>query len=144
MGSSVMNSGPTSAFPASLTRFRFRSSETIWEMTYSMTFHGGGGKKNRVVNTTLVLDPGSYNVRYFTDDSHAFNHWNTDPPDDPTMWGISVFIDDPVNRINRIAVSVISNSIIFSISKLFCIETCYPDTCRDSPVFKSLFCLCSR
>src|SRR5208282_866887 len=31
----------------------------VWEMTYSMTFHAGGGRKNRMVNTTIVLDKGN-------------------------------------------------------------------------------------
>ncbi len=63
----------------------------VWEMTYSMTFHAGGGRKNRVVNTTTMLDKGDYTLNYVSDDSHSFNDWNTDPPDDPTMWGITVY-----------------------------------------------------
>ena len=63
----------------------------IWEMTYSMTFHAGGGRKNRMVNTTVLLDKGEYELHYVSDDSHSFNHWNTDPPDDPTMWGITLY-----------------------------------------------------
>lgn len=62
----------------------------IWEMTYSMTFHAGGGRKNRLVNTTMLLDKGEYILQFVSDDSHAYNDWNTDPPDDPTMWGITV------------------------------------------------------
>jgi hypothetical protein len=62
----------------------------IWEMTYSMTFHAGGGRKNRSVSTTLILEKGEYILHYVSDDSHSFNHWNTDPPDDPTMWGITL------------------------------------------------------
>ncbi|MBI1806869.1 MAG: hypothetical protein HYR76_07455 [Ignavibacteria bacterium] len=65
--------------------------KTVWEMTYSMTFHAGGGRKNRVVSTTIMLDKGNYVLHYVTDDSHSFNHWNTDPPDDPTMWGITLY-----------------------------------------------------
>lgn len=67
--------------------------ERVWEMTYSMTFHGGGGRKNRVGNTTILLDKGSYELHYTSDDSHSYNHWNTDPPDDPTMWGITLYLD---------------------------------------------------
>jgi hypothetical protein len=67
------------------------SGKIIWEMTYSMTFHAGGGRKNRMVNTTLMLDRGSYKLHYVSDDSHSYNHWNTDPPDDPTMWGITLY-----------------------------------------------------
>lgn len=65
--------------------------KVIWEMTYSMTFHAGGGRKNRMVNTTLLLDKGDYKLHYVSDDSHSYDHWNTDPPDDPTMWGITLY-----------------------------------------------------
>ncbi len=67
------------------------SGRVIWEMTYGMTFHAGGGKKNRMVNTKMMLSPGTYTLRYRTDDSHSFNDWNTDPPEDPSMWGITIF-----------------------------------------------------
>ena len=63
----------------------------VWEMTYSMSFHAGGGRKNRMVSTSIILDAGSYILHYVTDDSHSFNRWNTDPPDDPTMWGITLY-----------------------------------------------------
>jgi hypothetical protein len=68
-----------------------RSGIVIWEMTYGMTFHAGGDRKNRMVNTTLLLDKGEYTLHYVTDDSHAYDSWNCDSPDDPTMWGITVF-----------------------------------------------------
>ena len=68
--------------------------KVIWEMTYGMTFHAGGGRKNRVVNTSLLLDKGEYKLRYISDDSHSYNHWNTDPPDDPTMWGITLYKEE--------------------------------------------------
>ena len=66
----------------------------IWEMTYEMTFHAGGGRKNRMVNATILLDKGEYKLHYVSDDSHSFNDWNTDPPDDPTMWGITIYKEE--------------------------------------------------
>ncbi|MBA4311897.1 MAG: hypothetical protein C0417_04610 [Chlorobiaceae bacterium] len=66
----------------------------VWEMTYGMTFHAGGGRKNRSVNTTIMLEKGNYTLHYISDDSHSFNDWNTDPPDDPTMWGITLYDAD--------------------------------------------------
>lgn len=63
----------------------------VWEMTYSMTFHAGGGRKNRMVSATILLDKGDYLLHYVSDDSHSYNHWNVDPPDDPTMWGITLY-----------------------------------------------------
>ena len=68
--------------------------EIPWEMTYAMTFHAGGAKKNRMVNTTIVLEAGSYTLRYRADDSHSFNGWNSAPPDDPTMWGITLHAEE--------------------------------------------------
>jgi hypothetical protein len=67
----------------------------VWEMTYEMTFHAGGGRKNRMVNTTILLDKGEYKLHYVSDDSHSYNNWNTDPPDDPTMWGITLYREEP-------------------------------------------------
>lgn len=71
-----------------------RSGMVVWEMTYSMTFHAGGGRKNRMVNTTIVLDKGDYKLRYKSDDSHSYNDWNADPPDDQDFWGITLFRDE--------------------------------------------------
>ncbi len=68
-----------------------KTGTVVWEMTYSMTFHAGGGRKNRLVNTPILLDKGEYKLRYKSDDSHSFTGWNTDPPDDPTMWGITIY-----------------------------------------------------
>ncbi|MBU2635661.1 MAG: hypothetical protein KJ963_01030 [Bacteroidetes bacterium] len=65
--------------------------KVVWEMTYSMTFHAGGARKNRLVNTTILLDKGEYRLRYVSDDSHSFNKWNDDPPDDAQYWGIILY-----------------------------------------------------
>ncbi len=64
--------------------------KVVWEMTYRMTEHAGGARKNRVYDGMIVLPAGKYTVFYETDGSHAFNDWNDDPPDDPTSWGITV------------------------------------------------------
>jgi hypothetical protein len=71
-----------------------RTGTAIWEMTYGMTFHAGGGRKNRMVNTTLILEKGEYRLRYRSDDSHSYNDWNVDPPDDQEGWGITLYRDD--------------------------------------------------
>ncbi len=71
-----------------------KSGNVVWEMTYSMTFHGGGNRKNRMVNTTIVLDKGEYVLHYASDDSHSWNDWNVDPPDDAEFWGITLFRDE--------------------------------------------------
>jgi hypothetical protein len=70
---------------------RMSDASRIWEMAYDMTFHAGGGRKNRTVNTTIMLDKGEYRLHFVSDDSHSYNNWNADPPDDPTMWGITIY-----------------------------------------------------
>jgi hypothetical protein len=66
----------------------------VWEMTYSMTMHAGGGRKNRSVNTTALLERGDYVLRFRSDDSHSYGDWNVDPPEDPMYWGITVYRDE--------------------------------------------------
>lgn len=66
------------------------SGRTIWEMSYRITEHAGGAKKNRMFDGTIVLEPGEYEVIYETDGSHSFNDWNESQPYDPFNWGITV------------------------------------------------------
>ncbi len=70
------------------------SGAVVWEMTYAMTFYAGGGRKNRMVNTTILLDKGDYTLRYRSDDSHSYGDWNVDPPEDQEYWGITLYHDD--------------------------------------------------
>jgi hypothetical protein len=70
-----------------------RTHSVVWEMTYSMTMHAGGGRKNRMVNTMIILDKGEYLLRFKSDDSHSAQDWNTEPPDDPQFWGITLSRD---------------------------------------------------
>ncbi len=67
---------------------------TVWEMTYNMTRNAGGAKKNRMVNSTILLDKGEYELHFETDDSHSFNDWNDDPPEDRTHWGITIYKEE--------------------------------------------------
>jgi hypothetical protein len=73
------------------------SGKVVWEMTYSMTFHAGGARKNRMVNTTFLLDKGEYRLYYKSDDSHSYENWNDDGPDDPEYWGITIYRDKDNN-----------------------------------------------
>lgn len=68
-----------------------RTGEVVWEMTYRTTTHAGGAKKNRLFDRYVSLDKGEYEVHYQTDDSHAFNDWNDDPPSDRTHWGVTIY-----------------------------------------------------
>jgi hypothetical protein len=71
-----------------------RTGTVVWEMTYGMTFHAGGHRKNRMVNTTIVLDGGEYKLHYVSDDSHCYNDWNVDQPEDPEFWGITLYREE--------------------------------------------------
>ncbi len=73
-----------------------RTGNVVWEMTYAMTFYAGGGRKNRMVKTTIVLDKGDYRLRFKSDDSHSYGDWNVDPPEDPEYWGITLYRDEGV------------------------------------------------
>jgi hypothetical protein len=68
-----------------------RTRKTVWKMDIRGTQHAGGGQKNRVQTATITLPPGEYVLRYESDDSHSFGHWNAAPPDDPDAWGITIY-----------------------------------------------------
>ena len=54
--------------------------DTLWKMTMDVTTHAGGANKNRLVDTTILLPAGMYQLKYKSDDSHSFNRWNATPP----------------------------------------------------------------
>jgi len=62
----------------------------MWEMKEPQTTHAGGAGKNRKVDVVITLPAGNYKLRYKSDDSHAFDHWNSLPPD-INFWGIAVY-----------------------------------------------------
>lgn len=66
----------------------------IWEMTYKKTTHAGGGTKNRLFSGTLKLSKGDYVLRYKTDDSHSTGNWNTTPPTNQELYGITVSFEN--------------------------------------------------
>ncbi|MGH7492978.1 MAG: hypothetical protein ACREOO_11350 [bacterium] len=68
-----------------------RSGRVLWEMTYRMTEHAGGGRKNRMLDDTISLKAGEYALHYKSDGSHSSRHWNDSPPHDPAHWGITVY-----------------------------------------------------
>ena len=62
----------------------------VWEMQEPKTVHAGGAGKNRQIDAVITLPAGNYKLRYKSDDSHAFDHWNSMPPD-INFWGIAVY-----------------------------------------------------
>lgn len=65
----------------------------VWDMTYRKTTHAGGAKKNRLFNDVVILPAGDYNVFFKTDDSHSYHDWNSRPPDDEEMYGITIYYE---------------------------------------------------
>jgi CubicO group peptidase (beta-lactamase class C family) len=63
---------------------------SVWEMQEEQTTHAGGAGKNRKIDVVVTLEPGKYKLRYKTDDSHSFDHWNALPPE-INFWGIAVY-----------------------------------------------------
>src|SRR3954469_6319864 len=66
------------------------SRKRVWTMDYGATEAAGGDSKNRLVDTTIHLDKGSYVVHYISDDSHSAEEWNAAAPPDGRRWGITV------------------------------------------------------
>jgi hypothetical protein len=66
------------------------SGRVVWEMTYRTSEHAGGADKNRLFDGTIRLPAGSYVLRYESDGSHSYEDWNSDPPDDPESWGVTL------------------------------------------------------
>ena len=62
----------------------------VWRMEAPRTTHAGGAGKNRKVDQVITLPAGNYKLRYKSDDSHAFDRWNSLPPD-INFWGIAVY-----------------------------------------------------
>lgn len=69
---------------------------TLWSMPYDETTHAGGADRNRRGVDVRVLPPGTYALRYVTDDSHdCSDGFPGGPPDDPSFWGIRVGVLSP-------------------------------------------------
>jgi hypothetical protein len=62
----------------------------LWEMNLTNTVPAGGAEKNRAFDGEVELAAGRYLVCYASDDSHAYEAWNSNPPYDPEAWGISL------------------------------------------------------
>jgi serine phosphatase RsbU (regulator of sigma subunit)/ligand-binding sensor domain-containing protein len=78
--------------------------DTIWGSNdATKTFHLGGASKNRVVFDIIDLKPGSYNLRYKSDDSHSYDAWNNVAPKYPQFWGIHAVELDNDSEAKQIA-----------------------------------------
>jgi hypothetical protein len=67
----------------------------VWTMERSRTHPAGGAAKNRLADELVSLPRGSYTLRFRTDDSHAYGHWNSDPPFDQEHYGVTAYAVKP-------------------------------------------------
>jgi len=78
--------------------------DIIWKMRYKHTRHAGGTSKNRLFEDIITLEPGQYIVHYQSDDSHSYEDWNQRKPQNPEMWGITIYNigkDQSVKRLRK-------------------------------------------
>ena len=68
--------------------------DKVWKMKRHDTEHAGGAKKNRRSSEVITLDKGEYIAYYTTDGSHAYHDWNSAPPQEEDLWGISIWATD--------------------------------------------------
>jgi hypothetical protein len=72
-----------------------REGRELWRMEYPATEAAGGATKNRRIEHTMALEPGTYTLRFHSDGSHGWEDWNAPPPDDPLGYGVTVYRTAP-------------------------------------------------
>jgi hypothetical protein len=71
-----------------------RTGKAVWTMSAADTIPAGGSRKNRLFEGLVRLPRGDYVLRYRTDDSHSYPHWNAGAPFEPRLWGVLLFPAD--------------------------------------------------
>ncbi len=64
--------------------------DRVWDSSDLGLPHAGGSSKNRRIDHSVRLDPGTYTIFYGSDDSHAFDRFNATPPYDPFHYGVTM------------------------------------------------------
>ena len=80
-----------------------RTHRRVWEMTYDNTEPAGGDEKNRLFDGVVRLPAGDYVAYYVTDDSHAYDDWNSSKPIGASYWGLTLV--PAQGRLDRSAVA---------------------------------------
>lgn len=68
-----------------------KTGTTVWKFTRSKSEYAGGADKNRIINEVVTLEKGKYIAYYVTDGSHSYQDWNSAPPQDQKLWGLSLW-----------------------------------------------------
>jgi len=77
----------------------------VWSAELSEdNYHLSGAFKNRFKTDVIRITPGSYKLKYKSDESHSYSNWNADAPYDSTFWGIRIFEleDNEANEITNL------------------------------------------
>ena len=82
--------------------------DTVWKMdSYDRANYAGGAYKNRIVIGSVSLQPGSYTLRFKTDDSHAFGKWNEEAPTQTSLYGIALIQPQSEDQLKSFQTKVI-------------------------------------
>lgn len=76
--------------------------ETVWEMTFENSVHGGGDLRNRKVVDNIQLPAGTYTLHFVYNGSHQNDDWQGAPPERPFYYGITVFNLFAIEQINAL------------------------------------------
>jgi len=68
--------------------------EVVFDASRTRTRRGGGGEKNRVIDSQIELPAGNYLLYAASDDSHSLDEFNAGAPWDPYNWGVTLLPGD--------------------------------------------------
>lgn len=90
--------------------------KTVWKMKEYRSTHAGGASKNRMVEDDIELPAGKYVAYYRTDDSHAYNSWNSSAPYEAERWGLAIWAtkESDVEQIKTFSESEYSSERVIS------------------------------
>lgn len=69
-----------------------RTRVRVWAMSMDKSQYAGGARKNRRQVETIQLPAGDYEATFVTDDSHSPADWNSAPPCDPGLYGLTLSV----------------------------------------------------
>lgn len=72
----------------------------VWKADIENSEHAGGGAKNYIIDEEVLIPKGNYLLHYSTDDSHSYQEWNVMPPNDPQLWGVTIWTVHPEDTKN--------------------------------------------
>lgn len=89
--------------------------EKVWPKESTRYKKAGGGRKNKMISEKIKLPKGNYTLFYISDDSHSFDKWNVLPPNDPQLWGVSIWTEEKYK--NKVRLNETSDSFVLKLNK---------------------------